>query len=865
MKFIKNKLNLFKYHLAAFFIPALVIFIIYLTQGIYWGSDRSPLLGDGYHQYVIFDVALSNALHNQQHLLYNFTSGLGINFYALSSYYLGSFLSPLVYFFDNQSMPDAVYFFTIVKFGLIGLSSYISLAGIFKKIPQPLLLVLSTSFSLMSFSTSQLEIKNWLDVFILFPLIIYGLHRLIHEKKRGLYYLSLTCLLVQNYYFAFMICLFLPLWYLLQISYHFKERVKSFPDFLITSLLAGLTSLFMLLPTYLDLRTHGETFTKVDKLVNPDSWYLDFFAKNLVGSFDTTKYGSIPMIYIGLLSLILAFSFFLLKKVKFHVKLFYLLLLTFFLVSFSLQPLDLFWQGMHAPNMFLHRYSWLLSFVILYLAAETLNRLEELGFKQILLSSSLILLGFVACFYYRKHYDFLTDFNFLISLEFLLSYLLFFWILLNRKFSYKVTQVFFLLFLIFELGINTFYQIEGIADEWVFSSRSSYATNMKDINQLVAFSKTNQEHFYRTEKLTSQTGNDSMKYGYYGISQFSSVRNTQSSSTLDQLGFLSAGTNLNLRYQNNTILMDSLFGVEYNLSTYPPQKFGFQKVSDAGKVKLYKNHYANQLAFLTNGLYKDASFNHLTLDNQKRFLNQLSGLDLNYFTRVSILDEANTEHKNDLVTVKPNPAIALNDASASYTIQVKKNQQVYITLPDLVFSNSDKETVNLTVNNQTRSFTTNNVFPLFNIGPFDKDETVEVMISFPENKSVTFKEAQFYALDLDNYQKVFDKLKEQKTRVLENQSGLLVDYKADKESSLFITLPYDKGWSATLNGRPLKIQQAQKGFMKIDLKKGQGKIQLTFLPQGLKEGTIISILALLTFLTYDFFRKRAGLNNNKKG
>ena len=74
------------------------------------------------------------------------------------------------------------------------------------------------------------------------------------------------------------------------------------------------------------------------------------------------------------------------------------------------------------------------------------------------------------------------------------------------------------------------------------------------------------------ERVLAQTGNDSMKYNYNGISQFSSIRNTTSSSVLDRLGFKSSGTNLNLRYQNNTILMDSLFGIKYNLSETPINK-----------------------------------------------------------------------------------------------------------------------------------------------------------------------------------------------------------------------------------------------------------------------------------------------------
>ena len=85
------------------------------------------------------------------------------------------------------------------------------------------------------------------------------------------------------------------------------------------------------------------------------------------------------MIYVGLIPLLLAILFFTLKSIKFHVKLSYVILIIFLVASFYLQPLDLLWQGMHAPNMFLHRYSWTFSTVIIFLAAESLERLKELN------------------------------------------------------------------------------------------------------------------------------------------------------------------------------------------------------------------------------------------------------------------------------------------------------------------------------------------------------------------------------------------------------------------------------------------------------------------------------------------------------
>lgn len=108
------------------------------------------------------------------------------------------------------------------------------------------------------------------------------------------------------------------------------------------------------------------------------------------------------------------------------------------------------------------------------------------------------------------------------------------------------------------MSLNASSQMDGIAKEWGFASRSAYS---RDIPAMESFSTYIGNQFTRTEKLQTQTGNDSMKFNYNGISQFSSVRNRSSSSTLDKLGFKSSGTNLNLRYANNSILADSLFGI----------------------------------------------------------------------------------------------------------------------------------------------------------------------------------------------------------------------------------------------------------------------------------------------------------------
>ena len=836
-------------YLISFIIPLVIMFGVYLSQGIYWNSDTSPLLGDGFHQYVIFDLNLRNILHGSDSLFYTFTSGLGLNFYALSSYYLGSFLSPLVYFFDVSSMPDAVYLSTLLKFGLIGLSTFFSLSKIFKNIPAPLRLALSTSYALMSFTVSQLEIKTWLDVFILIPLILTGLHLLITEKKRILYFTSLSILFIQNYYFGYMTALFLVVWYFCQLSWDFKRRKFSFLDFIITSLLAGLTSFIMTLPTLFDLRTHGEKLTAITKIKTDASWYLDLFAKQFIGAFDTTKYGSIPMIFVGLLPFILTIVFFTLKSIKFHVKLCYATLLIIIIASFYLEALDLFWQGMHAPNMFLHRYAWIFSTLLIYISAEVLDRFKDIKLWNVLCSITFLLSGYLATIYFKNHYSFLTNLNILLTIEFLVVYLLLLLAFIRKMISPKIFSILILIFTISEISFNASSQLNGITKEWGFASRSIYDKDIPSMEAILEYTKQQPDTFTRTEKLQTQTGNDSMKFNYNGISQFSSVRNRSASTTLDKLGFKSSGTNLNLRYANNTIIADSLFGISYNISETYPDKYGFHPSYQKDNLTLYKNQFALPIAFATQSLYKDVTFNDHTLDNQTQFLNQIAGLNEEYFYPIN----HHTDSGDNVVNLNGTDT---EDATISYSIEVPDNSQVYLSMTKLNFSNDKKKQVDIIVNGEKKSFTTDNAFTFFNLGYTDHKQTFDIQVKFPGNAQVSFESPTFYRLDTKKYTEAIAKIKENPVEVSSYKNKVIVNYKVKNETSIFFTIPYDQGWSAYQNGKKLQIQQAQTGFMKIDVPEGEGTITLSFIPKGFVAGASCSLIAIIVFIFYDIQRKK---------
>ncbi len=74
--------------------------------------------------------------------------------------------------------------------------------------------------------------------------------------------------------------------------------------------------------------------------------------------------------------------------------------------------------------------------------------------------------------------------------------------------------------------------------------------------------------------------------------------------------------------------------------------------------------------------------------------------------------------------------------------------------------------------------------------------------------------------------------------------------KLQKENLVFFSVPYEKGWSATVNGKPAEIIKSNVGFMSVAAPAGDNEIVFTYHTPGLKAGILISLIALAFFFLY---------------
>ncbi len=71
-----------------------------------------------------------------------------------------------------------------------------------------------------------------------------------------------------------------------------------------------------------------------------------------------------------------------------------------------------------------------------------------------------------------------------------------------------------------------------------------------------------------------------------------------------------------------------------------------------------------------------------------------------------------------------------------------------------------------------------------------------------------------------------------------------------KANLLFFSIPYEAGWSATVNGKAVHIEKVNKGFMAVEVPKGASTVTFTYKTPGLELGIMISAGALIILVIY---------------
>ncbi len=102
------------------------------------------------------------------------------------------------------------------------------------------------------------------------------------------------------------------------------------------------------------------------------------------------------------------------------------------------------------------------------------------------------------------------------------------------------------------------------------------------------------------------------------------------------------------------------------------------------------------------------------------------------------------------------------------------------------------------------------------------------------------------------------------TKFKVDNGGFTANVTRKKDTLVFFSVPYDKGWSATVNGKPCEIEKVNAGFMAVKVEKGKSVIRFDYetpyLLTGIKITFVSAVILLLYILGFIIYSKKRNVS-----
>jgi len=825
---------------------------------------------------------------------------MGMDYLGLISYYLASPLNLLSVLVPAEFTLEYFSLLMPIKLGLASLFFAIFLKKSFGR--NDLSIALFGSFyGLCAWALGYQWNIMWLDTFALLPLVALGTVSLIRDKKFILYTVTLFLSIYANYYIGFFTCIFV---FLLFFCYEFC-RWPGFKRFFcdlcriaLFSLLAIGMTMILELPALAALQNTQSSVNEFPttfrlNMVTDHTWQglLDAMrqvAGNMGGGIEPSFKEGLPNLYCGVGTIILAFLFLTAKKVKFRDKLCCVFLLLFIMVSFIIRQLDYIWHGFHFTNMIPYRFSFLYSFVLLYMAyrAYLLHRtFKPWQFAVAGILAALVLscsnemqttlpiytynvIPFAKAMGLENSLLLELPFYMLYNLLLLAIYLVVFFHgksqkkaprdtapedrkkVLMRQIATRNTAVMTLAaVMLLELILN----IVCFGVHFGGTGVSNYPRGTEYSASMIRYMKEREEDtlFYRAEVTHAQTLNDGALNGYDGVSTFTSSANVKTTLFMQALGYGAKNTYNRYCFEESSPVANLFLNLKYMLERdgdVEPNNY-FTEVHHYGDVYLLENNAYLPLGFLANsqlaGIDFDGKGDRFAFQN--RLLEAASGVSGKFWTA---LPGSTLEISSDTVS--------LTSVSTSGYTNYKATDRGYVTFTytsdrsgflciDLTLPKRNGYTVNL---NDVALYTESYSLPqMIAVSQVEPGDVVEIRFTCAANESGSLN-VNACVLNEELFYEAYDVLNASTLELTEFSSTYVEGaISANRDGLLYTSIPQDGNWYVTVDGNAVEPVLVGDVMVGVPLTAGNHTVAFTYNNKAFNLGLIISLSCLAVFLT----------------
>lgn len=841
----------------SFLIPFLMICVLFTIMGIYPLGKRTILTVDLYHQYMPFIYEFRAKLLEGRSIFYSWNGGLGNEYYAAFANYVASPLNLLCIFFPYKALPVFAAFVTALRSGLASLFMGMYLSKLENKRYDLVTVCFGCCYALCGWFLTDFWNLMWCDAYMLLPLICLGLLYLIRDGKYGLYISTLAICIISNYYAGYMVCLFLIFFSV--VSYFafmpkeeigFKSFFASAGRFALGSAIAGSISSVVVIPTYIILQNSSATGDTFPVEFTPTGNLFDFLGRLMVGANPNIRSG-LANVSCGVITVLMLPLFFMATKktgITLRKKIGLGFMLLFLYLSFSMKTLNFIWHGFHYPNQIPYRQSYMMSFVLVIIAYQTIRVLKTFTREQI--TGVCVGAGVFLVLYEKFGTGEEGYIQIGLTLLFLIvQSLVLRAIVLSEVTKAKVLELILAITMIFEIFVSSGSTIGMVAAHESFTSYDFYGKNRHAIHEyaLAVEGSSGHNNFERTELYPNNICNIQSVYDVKGLSIFSSTAREGLVKYMRNFGFHNNGIN-GLRNPGLTRVTATLLGIRNQATIQSTQSIPllFPLVSDKGDFKVYENEDCLSVGYMTSTDIVGYEPNEAITDVFNKTNNWVRSMGVEADVYLP-LTPVSSDESNITCNGRVGNSITYNmtaGSKASYTLtcyNASMGSDVY------VYADSSKGgRVTIKRGDEVVASYEIRSYQIIFLGTYD-GTPLSATITYNESPSGTLH-TYMYELNQPGYEQMVNILSSRQLEVTSyTDTSLEGVVDAGQGGFLFLTIPYSEGFTLMVDGKNAELIPVQNALCGVYLDAGVHNISLKYQPRAFVPSLIISIVGLVIF------------------
>lgn len=880
-----------------FLLMCIVAFLPFFIEGksFVWGAGVEDGLSQHFSALAYYGEALREFFRNllaghPKLVMWDMSLGYGADILSTLNYYaIGDPLN-LLYGFVSPKNTETMYNFMIVlRMYLAGITFIMYARKMKKRSYGTVIGALVYVFSGFCFRLG-LRHPFFINPMIYFPLLCLGIEK-IYQRERPYVFIFAVCVsAMSNYYFLYMLTIFAVIYAWIRF-YKYTEENKM-KNFFLTILKFGMyytlgiaMAAVILLPSVIGFLGNGRYGNGADwksLIVYPGKYYL-LFIENFIGYGNmgsNTNAGYLPIV--GIVVLFTLFS----QRMK-HKK-----YRAAFIASIIALILPIFGYAFNGFSYANNRWAFALSFIVALLTAEMYPRLFVMSKRQQIGIGAGIIIYTVFCIIVNASGEEILKNKGIMAACGLIAvfYIL---LLIFQRLGYdaqkRIVRVSMAILLLISVGVHGYYRFDpkGYAYTQEFMDQGQAYRTLKEDN-IRMLSKVNDPSVYRVHA-------EGYRYKNYGlINHLNTISGYYSITAKCVTDTIKGYDTLGMQYADKYKGVDqrlgllSLAGVKYitvahnsqvakDVSSMGDVPYGVEKLRKKGNITLYKNKYALPFAYAYDSYMTEQQYEQLNGIGKEQAM--LAQIILNQHPADKEIQHNEQRNGPDIQTISlPETRISSPKGKkyADITVPVEKDKETYLYFKNLVYhgkKNGDDKFI-LTGRKGTKGIlvTQNDVQQKIHIqstfNPYyfgRKDYIVKINHQTSKAKEkvrlnfLSPGEYEFDDISLITVPKkdVLARLKERKENSMKQiqyeGNHFRGVYHAKKDQILCVTIPYSKGWKATVNGNRTKIYKANGMFMGIIMKKGTQSVKLDYETPGLKIGAWISLVAWIGLGIYGLY------------